>query len=150
MPNNPIIKFPHLQTVTIDDFTPGTVNGSHFHTVFSTEAQLGSASSSFRCYGKPEIGLLPYPTYRDNQGNRGQPIFVKSVATGIANAVLTLADLQTFPLALTSTQIAAGWTYSASSIPWRVFDLDILTDTGTTAVNTNYYTHTVANGQLGN
>lgn len=57
---------PSVQTYSITDFTPGIHRTSRPFTVgsYAPGAPPGSAAHAYRCYAKPEIGLLPLPTYQ--------------------------------------------------------------------------------------
>lgn len=62
---DPASIFSDLQRVDINDFTPGIWRFSrgNYPVVYPSAAPLGSASTAFRCYAKPGIGLVPFPTY---------------------------------------------------------------------------------------
>ena len=58
---------PALQYLSINDFSHGVKRwdraGSGYTLTYRPGAPLGSAATAYRCFGKPEIGLLPFADY---------------------------------------------------------------------------------------
>lgn len=58
-----LLSDPDLEVIVIDDFTPGIQRFSRGGYSPTFPLVRGSASSSFRCYAQPEVGLCPFPQY---------------------------------------------------------------------------------------
>lgn len=69
MSNQGFFNDPNLKVLRINDFTPGIVRFSRgsYPVVYPSVAPVGSAASAFRCYARPGIGLVPFPTYKQIQ-----------------------------------------------------------------------------------
>lgn len=65
MPNNALFADPNLQTLRINDFTPGVVRFSRgsYPDTYAPSAPPGSASLAYRCWATPNVGLTPFFNY---------------------------------------------------------------------------------------
>jgi hypothetical protein len=79
----------NVQTIKIDDFSFGIINGTHVGKTYSPSQPLGSASYAVRCYCREGLGLRAFPTYTNTTfGRTFQP------AAGYANGFLTIAGMR--------------------------------------------------------
>jgi hypothetical protein len=56
----------NLQMLRVADFSPGIIRFSRggYSSSYGTSAPLGSAAQAVRCIVRPNVGLVPYPSYR--------------------------------------------------------------------------------------
>lgn len=132
-----ILSFPQLQVVSINDFTPGLYTGSTSTAVYSSTAQPGSASQSFRCYARPGIGLCPLPSY--------STLTTKTYASGASTGYLMMADMKVYTgtnsfygPAQPQDSLVVTWTKLNRATTTQTFDLDDVLS----GVIGNLYTHT--------
>jgi len=119
-----IFAFPDLDVIPIADFTPGLVVGADYGMEFSSSAPLGSCSQAYRCYGRPNVGLEPLPTYTQ---------YYTRSTNGTGYTLLTLADLKLIPNvpSYPSTQttpmdlVVASWTVLNQSANLFAFAVDM-------------------------
>ena len=119
-----IYAFPDLDVIPIADFTPGLVIGADYGPEYSSEAPLGSCSQAYRCYGRPNVGLEPLPTYS---------IYYTRSTSGTGYTLVTLADLKlipnvpSYPSTLTTPMdvVVASWTVLNQSANLFAFAVDM-------------------------
>lgn len=97
---------PNLQIVRVGDFTPGIIRFSRggYPSTYAPSARPGSASSSYRCWALPNVGLVPLPTYSLAQTN--------TAASASTTQMFTLGDM--LPITggggpLGGDNVVAGW-----------------------------------------
>jgi hypothetical protein len=144
-----IFAFPELEVIAINDFTPGLIVGADYGLEFSSEAPVGSCCQAFRCYGRPNVGLEPLPTYTT--------LYSKTLS-GSQFLLLTLDDLKLLPNAPSYPQVfpqpmdvvVSSWTSINQSGNANIFYIDMF---GSSAYNVNptsvtMYTHTNPYGSV--
>lgn len=135
-----IYTFPDLEVIQISDFTPGLVIGADYGPEYSSEAPLGSASQAFRCYGRPNVGLEPLPTYTTLFSN---------TAPGTQYTLMTLADLKlvpnvpSYPSAINTPMdvVVTSWTSMSQSANQYAFGLMMWGSNGYNAAPTTTVTY---------
>lgn len=137
-----------LQTLRISDFSAGIVTfsrgvleGGNYFPLYPASAPAGSASFAVRCYYMPNVGLVPFPTYK--------PVQTNSIAAGANALSLSLCNMMCLDGAgtgdATVDHIVSSWISSSGVIPGGTGTFTILrmaTTNGTVGTGTQVYSST--------